>query len=302
MYRPRAIRPAEWYDLLAFAHLAERRPDAPPDEPDPLAQVKAQAEQLLGARLGDYDDPRSDSRLGVPQDGEITFLPEIPGVTFNPERRVFRWQEDVHREEFRLRADPDLVNGRTARGRLRSTSGVIILAEVDLALRVDAAAPPPQSPQPPRRRRPRAAVPEDLRLVLPSRLEVVRQFELLAASLGDEYLRDLARLRSGDDWDEELLRLIDEADVFQLFWSSNSMLSPYVRREWEYARAWPGRTSSGPPTGRIRCPARTNRRSHRTPCAAALQPVVSAATGPSTAIGPSDAGRAVAIPGSVCDA
>ena len=106
VYRPRAIRPAEWYDLLAFAHLAERRPDAPADEPDPLAQVKAQAEQLLGARLGDYDDPRSDSRHGVPQDGEITFLPEIPGVQFNPERRVFRWQEDVHREEFRLRASP----------------------------------------------------------------------------------------------------------------------------------------------------------------------------------------------------
>jgi len=34
--------------------------------------------------LGDYDDPRSDSRHGVPQDGEITFLPEIPGVQFNP--------------------------------------------------------------------------------------------------------------------------------------------------------------------------------------------------------------------------
>ena len=236
VYRPRAVRPAEWYDLLAFAHLAERRPDAPPDEPDPLAQVKAQAEQLLGARLGDYDDPRSDSRFGVPQDGEITFLPEIPGVTFNPERRVFRWQEDVHREEFRLRADPE-VNGRTVRGRLRVYLGMIILAEVDLALRVDAAAPPATVPGPP-------AAPDHAR---PYRkifasyshadLEVVRQFELMAQALGDDYLRDLARLRAGDDWDEELLRLIDGADVFQLFWSYNSMRSPHVRREWEYAQS-----------------------------------------------------------------
>ena len=234
VYRPRAIRPAEWYDLLAFAHLAERRPDAPADEPDPLAQVKAQAEQLLGARLGDYDDPRSDSRHGVPQDGEITFLPEIPGVQFNPERRVFRWQEDVHREEFRLRASPDLA-GRVARGRLTVYLGVIILAELDLALRVDVAAPSPQAPQPP----PQPEHARPYRKIFASYshrdVEVVRQFELLAASLGDEYLRDIARLHSGADWDEALLRLIDEADVFQLFWSSNSMLSPYVRREWEYA-------------------------------------------------------------------
>ena len=234
IYRPRAIRPAEWYDLLAFAHLAERRPDAPADEPDPLAQVKAQAEQLLAGRLDDYDDPRSDSRHGVPLDGEITFLPEIPGVEFNPERRIFRWQEDVHREEFRLRAGSDLV-GRTARGRLTVYLGVIILAEVDLALRVDPAAPSASATRPP----PQPDQARPYRKIFASYshrdVEVVRQFELLATSLGDEYLRDIARLRSGADWDEALLRLIDEADVFQLFWSSNSMRSPYVQREWEYA-------------------------------------------------------------------
>ena len=147
---------------------------------------------------------------------------------------MFRWQEDVHREEFRLRASPDLA-GRTARGRLTVYLGVIILAELDLALRVDAAAPSPQAPQPP----PQPEHARPYRKIFASYshrdVEVVRQFELLAASLGDEYLRDIARLHSGADWDEALLRLIDEADVFQLFWSSNSMLSPYVRREWEYA-------------------------------------------------------------------
>jgi TIR domain len=42
-------------------------------------------------------------------------------------------------------------------------------------------------------------------------------------------------LRSGEDWNERLLTLIEEADVFQLFWSWNSMVSDYVRREWEHA-------------------------------------------------------------------
>jgi TIR domain/SPOR domain len=234
VYRPRAVRPAVWYDMLAFAHLAERRPDAPEDEPDPRVRVRHQAEQALGERLAGYDDRGSDSRMGVPRSGELTFLPEIPGVEFNPERRVFRWQEDVHREEFRLRASPELI-GQVARGRLSVYLGAIIIAEVALAFRVDHQAPASAEPE----------IPRHVDHVRPYRkifasyshqdVEVVRQFELLARSLGDQYLRDVVTLRAGSDWDEGLLRMIDDADVFQLFWSSNSMRSPYVRREWEYA-------------------------------------------------------------------
>ena len=243
VYRPRAIQPATWYDLLVFAHLAERRPDAPADQPDPLQQVRDQAARLLGAQLGAYDDPRQDSRFGVPQDGEITVLPEVEGIEFNPPRRVFRWQEDVHREDFRLRAGPALV-GRTARGRIRVFLGVVILAEIDVAIRVEATVRP-RAPLPDGLPQPVAGPETAVDQARPYRkifasyshadLEIVRQFELLATSLGDEYLRDATRLRSGSDWDESLLRMIDEADVFQLFWSWNSMRSPYVRREWEYA-------------------------------------------------------------------
>jgi hypothetical protein len=53
--------------------------------------------------------------------------------------------------------------------------------------------------------------------------------------LGDEYLRDWQHLRAGEVWDDRLRGLIEEADVFQLFWSRNAMASAYVRREWEHA-------------------------------------------------------------------
>jgi hypothetical protein len=36
---------------------------------------------------------------------------------------------------------------------------------------------------------------------------------------------------------DRLLELIQEADVFQLFWSSNSMRSQYCQQEWEHALA-----------------------------------------------------------------
>src|SRR5262249_2627601 len=60
-------------------------------------------------------------------------------------------------------------------------------------------------------------------------------FRWYARALGDEYVRKYARLRAGELWSDRLRQLIEEADVFQLFWSSDSMLSPFVKREWEYA-------------------------------------------------------------------
>jgi hypothetical protein len=136
VYRPRTVRPRQWYPLLAFAHLSERPPDAGADEPDPIEEVQRQARQVLGEKLSEYQDTTQDSRHAVPREGELTFVPEVPGVEFNPPSRTFVWEEAVHHEEFRLHASPEL-DGQTARGRLTVFLGGIILAEVSLSIRVD---------------------------------------------------------------------------------------------------------------------------------------------------------------------
>jgi hypothetical protein len=48
-------------------------------------------------------------------------------------------------------------------------------------------------------------------------------------------LIDVDSLRSGEDWTDALMRLIDRADIFQLFWSQNSAQSQFCRQEWQYA-------------------------------------------------------------------
>ena len=53
VYRPRTVRPETWYPLLAFAHLGERRRDAPPEEPSPIEQLRALAANFLGALAPD---------------------------------------------------------------------------------------------------------------------------------------------------------------------------------------------------------------------------------------------------------
>ena len=44
-------------------------------------------------------------------------------------------------------------------------------------------------------------------------------------------------LRAGEVWDQRLLEIIKQADVFQLFWSWNALSSPLVREEWRQALA-----------------------------------------------------------------
>jgi len=68
-------------------------------------------------------------------------------------------------------------------------------------------------------------------------VDIVVQFEDVVQTLGDRYLRDFRDLRSGEDWSDRIMELIQEADTFQLFWSSNFMYSQFVRSEWEYALA-----------------------------------------------------------------
>jgi hypothetical protein len=64
---------------------------------------------------------------------------------------------------------------------------------------------------------------------------IVERVERAYQALGMDYLRDVYALKSGQDWDDQVLALIEQADIFQLFWSTTAAASPYVRQEWEHA-------------------------------------------------------------------
>ena len=74
VFRRSAIQPEHWYPLLCFAHLAERRPDAP-DQPDPIEKVQAQARQILGEDIGEFRSATEDSGYPVAREGELRFVP-----------------------------------------------------------------------------------------------------------------------------------------------------------------------------------------------------------------------------------
>ena len=65
--------------------------------------------------------------------------------------------------------------------------------------------------------------------------DIVARIQGYARALGDEYLIDAVNLRAGENWNDALRAMIEQADVFQLFWSWSSMTSQFVRQEWEHA-------------------------------------------------------------------
>src|SRR5437773_272145 len=234
VYAPQKIKPEKIYTLLAFAHLSKRRADTTEDEPDPIEEMKEQAARVLGKQREDYADVNEPSRQEIPRGGELTFVPVVTGVTFSPARRSFTWRKSVHREEFDLWVGRDF-DGQTLSGRLTVFLGAIIIAEVALTITVDSRALSSaekvslEMAQSARRLRQIFAAYSD------KDAQVVAELARVAPIFGSRYLIDRTHLEPGEDRRAGVQRLIRGADMFQLFWSSNSMRSSEVASEIDYA-------------------------------------------------------------------
>jgi hypothetical protein len=222
-YYPREAAPQVWTPLRAYAfrHSAAE-------------VVEADAARALGDRRGEYRPVRGESRTALAEGALITATPELPGVQFNPPSASVALYEDWHVLEFKLRA-ADAALEQAVNGRLTFTVEGLIVADLPLSIFVTAAPGSAGASAPANA----SADPYDAVFCSYSHQDsaIVERLERAYRALGFDYLRDVTALRSGEDWDDRLLALIDEADIFQLFWSNAAAASPYVRQEWEYALA-----------------------------------------------------------------
>ena len=232
VYRPPHLIADQWTDVLFFAHLDDRRPQAPPDSPDPQAEVQRIAESVLGNEAEVYDTNSSDARAAIPKDGTLTVIPAVEEVTFNPPKASFVWSEDVHHVQFRARSTSA---NKTLRGVITVFYGAVLVGDVPIALKVepDGAMALAAPTLPTEGRRYRKIFASYSRRDLP----IVRSFETFARAIGDRYLLDLLDLRAGEEWSKRLEDMIRSADVFQLFWSRHAMESAHVLEEVQFALA-----------------------------------------------------------------
>ena len=237
VYRPATLAVGHWQRMLVFTHIDEN-PDQSSEQNTPAQEVAQRAQRLLADELETYRQLAADSQFPIPRESEITLVPDIPHITFNPPRRSFVWATDlrVHDESFLLRAPSELA-GSLARGRLSIFLGHLLVADIAINFRIEPAVSslaPSESLWTQSSARP-------FRKVFASYshhdAQIVEAMEHHVKALGYDYLRDIVHLRSGQTWNDRLLEMIKEADIFQLFWSSNSARSSHVEREWRYALA-----------------------------------------------------------------
>jgi hypothetical protein len=225
-YHPKEVRLETWYTLLAYAHL-----------PEALAAVQSDSRTRLGPEAGNAGEGRSQTTQTIARGAEMVVVPELPGCRFNPPRASFLWVEDWHRTEFRMQATPDLpdfVLGQAVNGRVAFYVGPVLVAEVPIWAHVRAEADVSAADLPD------TQVTTDLyqRIFLSYSHQdalVVQQVERAYTVLGMQSLRDVHALRSGEEWHPALLRHIEQADLFQLYWSNNAKHSTYVEHEWRLA-------------------------------------------------------------------
>jgi hypothetical protein len=169
----------------------------------------------------------------IPRSGIIRVTPVVPGLKIDVcERTLSLWQK-YQWVEFLFRPLHSTV-GKVCRGRVQFWLDTILLSETKVVIYVveeDA------------RGRINRALQQycarPYRRVFPSYShsdsQVVDHFAEYVDAFGDEYLQDVRKLRTGQQWKVELLDFITQADLFQLFWSQRAAESPYVRREWQFA-------------------------------------------------------------------
>lgn len=231
VYRPRIVASERWYQLLAFAHKTTSSENEV-DASDPLKEVARLAAQALGAQSVNYGSVAADSSAVLRRGNELVFEPWLEAGRVEPSCVALTWNESVHQVPFRFQVPVTREGGRVAGG-LRVFGGPLLLGEMNFQFSVSSArADPPDEPK-------LADTVRRYRRIFASYshsdADLVRVAADFARLSGDEYLIDSQAIRSGEEWERRLEELIEEADIFQLFWSHNAMRSEFVRKEWEYA-------------------------------------------------------------------
>ncbi|MGA2076970.1 MAG: Hsp70 family protein [Terriglobia bacterium] len=222
VFYPEKVGPKEVGRFIAYVHLeavaseivreAVRRLDLPTS-----VKVKASSEK---------------PRIPLKRECIVDVTPEVPGLIFENLRASMRIWEDKQWVEFRFHPDQDLA-GKACSGSVYFWLEGVILADVRVVVFVADEQVPDIF-----RERLNQANARPYRRVFPSYshedAEVVERLEAYAESFGDEYMRDVSKLRVGQRWADELGNFIRRADVFQLFWSERAAASAYVEQEWRH--------------------------------------------------------------------
>ncbi|WIG60825.1 MAG: hypothetical protein OJF49_003573 [Ktedonobacterales bacterium] len=220
---PKEVGAGTWNSLLVYTHIATA-----------LAAVKFDAVRQQPKSGGLALRKPVDALMPTARGASITIVAEGNGITFNPKRQSFIWLEDWHRADFRFRVQPEFA-GRAVEAKVAIFLDLINIATIIVPLLcledgetlLIGSGNEGIAQAAPHTRIFMSYSHEDAPVVLAARN--------LYRGLGLTILRDRDTLIPGEPWHPALMRLIEDCDIFQLFWSAHAATSPNVQEEWEHA-------------------------------------------------------------------
>ncbi|MGB7342326.1 MAG: toll/interleukin-1 receptor domain-containing protein [Phototrophicaceae bacterium] len=230
-YYPRRAAANTEYGFYVYAHL-----------PNALIDIDIQQfETELGGRIPKVKV--ADESAQVEANSMLTSMIHCDDLQFNQMGVMQQWQPPFVRFDFRFTAKEALVD-EIVTGRVAILMGVIEIASIDFQIMiapVTSMAIVNAVPNDPRTAyNYDASDPASLYqkiFISYSRKDTViaEQYRMIQTMAGNIIFMDTHSIRAGENWEVALKRFIDDADVFQLFWSEHSAQSEHVKFEWDYA-------------------------------------------------------------------
>jgi len=221
-FYPKEVTVEKWYTLLVYTYI-----------PSVMESVREDARKFE-AEIGEIRETKPATSTQLARGTEVTIVPTCEGVKFNPDRVTFQWLEDQHRAQFRLRAEPSQA-GMAGNALVTVYVGPLIVGTLKMGMLFNETEAGPGSARS-EEVNGRLYHQDEIFISYSHRdTDIIRTCKQAYEALGHNVLIDFETLRSGQDWNAELMRMIERANIFQLFWSENSSKSEYCRQEWQYA-------------------------------------------------------------------
>lgn len=213
---PTVLAPARYYIIEVWAHLAELR-----------NEVLESARQTVG---GEPSAARK-SGIEVERSAQITVQLTIPGLNIPDPTASMIWNGKMANCGFHVGV-PDSAETRSHPGKAIISISQVRVAVIPFVVEVGATEVlSPTTSQPGSTHGSAFAS-----YASADRESVAARLQGISKARPEmSIFFDVATLRSGQRWQNELTRAIDEADVFYLFWSKAASESEWVEREWRYA-------------------------------------------------------------------
>jgi hypothetical protein len=224
VFFPMTLAPGQWLDAAVYLH-----------EPGLDSFVRRDHLSRFDGRPAEVPERRSDQRYSLKPGAAVTVAPYLPGCRINPPRATVEWWENFHRLSFRVSASPaaaGLTEG-AREGAVLFFAGPLLIGEARLAFAVARKPSHPVSNT-------ATLAADTFEAVFPGYApqdgEIADRLGEVAAQLDNPFFAEILALRARA-WDREILKRIEAAERFQLFWSSAAARSPHLEEEWRFARS-----------------------------------------------------------------